>query len=129
DIVISLVPRAHLSHITALFLHGIITKPPKFIYITSEQSKKEYKTHTNQLEQNDIDNAFLKQQRHTNVKCIYSGKEIFALNGMFTNKSGITSISGKPVTSLERTLIDITVRPSYGGGALEVLKAFISAKD
>ena len=33
------------------------------------------------------------------------------------------------VTKLERTLIDITVRPSYGGGVYQVLEAYQSAKN
>jgi len=129
DVAISLIPRAHLSHITALFLHGITEKPPKSIYITSEQSKKENRTQTSQLKQEDINNAFSKPHRQTNTKCTYRGKEIIALNGMFTNNIGVITMSAKPVTSLERTLIDITVRPSYGGGVAEVLKAFINAKN
>jgi hypothetical protein len=33
------------------------------------------------------------------------------------------------VTKLERTLIDVTVRPSYGGGVYQVLEAYRAAKD
>jgi len=33
------------------------------------------------------------------------------------------------VTKLERTLIDITVRPIYGGGVYQVLEAYRNAKD
>jgi predicted transcriptional regulator of viral defense system len=33
------------------------------------------------------------------------------------------------ITSLERTLIDIAVRPDYSGGPGEVLKAFENAKE
>ena len=33
------------------------------------------------------------------------------------------------VTRLERTLIDIAVRPAYGGGVYQVLEAYRSAKD
>ena len=128
-VAVTLIPRAHLSHITALFLHGIIEKQPKFIYITSEQSEKQDRVQTSELEQDNVDYAFSKPQRQTNTKCIYRGKEIIALNGMFTNNKGIISMSGKSVTSLERTLIDITVRPGYSGGVSEVLKAFINAKN
>ena len=32
------------------------------------------------------------------------------------------------MTNVERTLIDITFRPVYAGGVLEVLKAFTQAK-
>ena len=129
DVVLSLAPKIHFSHTSALFLHGIVKTTPMSIYITSEQSKKESKTNTSELEQNAIDIAFSKPQRQTNAKCIFKGKNIFLLHGMFTNKLGIIELSGKPVTSLERTLLDITVRPSYAGGVSEVLKAFINAKN
>ena len=33
------------------------------------------------------------------------------------------------VTSLERTLIDIAVRPSYAGGPIQVLQAYRGARD
>ena len=43
----------------------------------------------------------------------------------------MTSAQGEPVTvtGLERTLIDIVVRPDYAGGVYQVLQAFKSAKD
>lgn len=34
-----------------------------------------------------------------------------------------------PVTGIERTLIDITVRPAYAGGVFQVFEAFKTAKD
>jgi hypothetical protein len=33
------------------------------------------------------------------------------------------------VTTIERTLIDITVRPAYAGGVYQVLEAYRSARD
>jgi predicted transcriptional regulator of viral defense system len=59
------------------------------------------------------------------------------VNGMHTNRLEVINMpfaydtdSSVPidVTSLERTLLDITVRPVYAGGVEEVLKAFIRAK-
>ncbi len=129
DVALSLVPNAYLSHVSALFLHGIIGIEPKQIYITSEQSKKEHKTDTNDLEQETINNAFSKPQRQTNSKCKYLGKTFFLLNGMFTERLGVITIGNKPITSIERTLLDMAVRPAYAGGAQEVLKAFINARN
>ena len=53
--------------------------------------------------------------------------------GKHTNKKGVIDIEGDhkhtlQVTNLERTLIDIVVRPVYAGGVFEVLKAFKNAK-
>ena len=47
------------------------------------------------------------------------------LNGMFTDRLGLEKIrfaKGEllDVTALERTLIDVTVRPNYAGGAKAV---------
>ena len=60
------------------------------------------------------------------------------VNGMYTNQLGVvndqvsydgeTKISVR-LTNIERTLIDITVRPIYAGGVFEVQKAFMLAKE
>ncbi len=56
------------------------------------------------------------------------------LNGMHTGNLGVIKMSGPDgeklkITDVERTLIDITVRPEYAGGIHEVLKAYRLAKD
>ena len=66
----------------------------------------------------------------------YLGKT-FILNGKNTNQLGVIGQifnfegleSKVRVTDLERTLIDITVRPVYSGGTQTVQKAFEFAKD
>lgn len=40
---------------------------------------------------------------------------------------GVKTIKKIRVTDLERTLIDIAVRPAYSGGVFEVLEAFKNA--
>ncbi|MBI3000489.1 MAG: hypothetical protein HYY46_18855 [Deltaproteobacteria bacterium] len=51
------------------------------------------------------------------------------MNGMYTGQLGVIHVE-KPgigkvgVTDLERTLIDITVRPVYSGGVFQVLRTF-----
>jgi hypothetical protein len=54
--------------------------------------------------------------------------------GTNTNRLGVEEIIGPAsetiwVTNLERTLIDIVVRPAYAGGPSQVLKAYRAAKD
>ena len=56
------------------------------------------------------------------------------ISGKNTNRLGVEEISGPisealQVTNLERTLIDIVVRPAYAGGISHVLKAYRAAKD
>ncbi len=53
---------------------------------------------------------------------------------MFTGNLGITEINFSsneflPITDIERTLIDITVRPVYSGGIYMVLDAYKAAQD
>jgi hypothetical protein len=63
------------------------------------------------------------------------GKNRFLiLNGKFTGKLGVVSVrspSGQLIqaTNLERTLIDIAVRPGYAGGAKQVLEAYKRARN
>lgn len=125
EIAASLINKSYLSHYTAVFLNGLTTQVPKTIYITFEQSKK---TETvRQLKQEAIDAAFSKPQRRAITEAVYGDFSFLILNGMFTGRSGIHSIENIPVTNLERTLIDITVRPNYAGGVYSVLEAYQNA--
>jgi predicted transcriptional regulator of viral defense system len=63
---------------------------------------------------------------------------ICLINGKNTGQLGVVTQSMQydspnpvqvRVTNIERTLIDITVRPSYAGGVFEVLKAYSLAQD
>lgn len=133
ELALSIKKNAYLSHYTALYLNNLTDNVPKNIYINIEQTKKENKNNT--LTQESIDKAFSRDARTT--KNIYkfkdSSEKIFCLNGKYTDKKGVKGIlyedSFLPVTSIERTLIDITVRPQYAGGTSEVLNAFRMAKD
>ena len=91
------------------------------------------------MTQGRIDYAFSKKMRRTNFIYSFTYKEIsyrvHVLNSKNTNNTGVVSkkIIGfsKPVkvTNIERTLIDAAVRPSYSGGALEILEAFSRSQD
>jgi predicted transcriptional regulator of viral defense system len=121
---------SYLTHYTALFLHNLTTQIPKMIYVNYEQAEKYNKNAM--LTQERIDRAFLNRPRISNNIARYKDYKICLLNGKFTNRTGVTEITilGNEklfITDIERTLIDITVRPSYSGGVHEVLRAYQKA--
>ena len=125
EVAVSLVNKSYLSHYTAVFLNGLTNQVPKTIYVTFEQSKKA--AGDSQLKQEAIDAAFSKPQRRALTEAVYGDFSFLILNGMNTGRTGIHTIENVPVTNLERTLIDITVRPSYAGGVYSVLEAYQNA--
>lgn len=123
--------KAYFSHLTALHLHKLSKKNLKTIYVNCEQSAKP-KTEE-PLEQAAIDEAFARPPRITRNSIRFKGHKVYLLNGMNTDGLGITTvhlpeIDTVRVTNIERTLIDIVVRPSYSGGISGVLDAFRKSK-
>lgn len=133
DICMSLRLNGYFSHYTALFLNDLTEQIPKQIYVTYEQSPKNKSSE--KITQEAIDKAFNKPIRQSNNTTTCCSYRITLLNGQFTNKIGviskvdIQSTSKINMTNLERTLIDITVRPEHSGGVFEVLKAYEAAKE
>ena len=131
DMVSSLKPDSYFTHYTAIYLHELTEQIPKTIYLNFEQLPK-YGV-DRELVQQRIDFAFKKPWRVSQNKALYKGYNVCILNGMFTGKLGVVETSSPygekiSVTNIERTLIDITVRPIYSGGIFEVLKAYKLAK-
>jgi hypothetical protein len=127
EVVLSAVRNSYLSHWTALYLHGLTEKEPGPIYVNSEQREKPQ--WDAELTQKSIDNAFKRPPRTTNNHTDYAGRRIYLLNGKFTGGLGLTEIQWDErtrvrLTDLERTLIDVTVRPHYSGGVSGVLLAY-----
>jgi hypothetical protein len=129
---LSLRPNSYFNHHTAAYLLGLTNKVSDTIYVNSEQSPKP----ENQvlLEQKDIDAAFKRQQRTSKYIFRYNSCYIYCLNGINTGNLGVITIEipreGKLfVTNIERTLIDMAVRPIYSGGYKEVLNAYKNAKE
>ena len=119
--------KTHLSHFSSMFMLELTEQLPRTIYVTFEQTEKPEKS--NSINQSSIDAAFSKPQREPSHYYEYLDYKIIMLNSKFTKKAGVikhNSIYGKnlPIAGLERTIIDITVRPSYSGGVTEVLKAY-----
>jgi AbiEi antitoxin C-terminal domain len=127
QVAVSLINKSYLSHFSAVYLHGLTNQVTKTIYISFEQSKKNNVDRT--LKQVAIDSAFLKPQRKSTTTAIYEGYTFLLHNGMYSNRSGVYSLGDLPVTNIERTLIDIAVRPSYAGGVDSVLDIYRKAVD
>jgi len=123
---------AFLSHGTAAFLHDITDQLPSTIYVNAEQSPKPVRESV--LTQEGIDRAFKAQQRTSNLVYGYAEWRITVIAGKNTGRMEVGLSQGpdnEPLeaTKLERTLIDLAVRPAYAGGPHAVLEAFRLAKD
>jgi predicted transcriptional regulator of viral defense system len=128
----SLVRGGYLSHASAMHLQGLTDRVPRTIYVNKEQSPKPQSRGV--LTQPAIDRAFQSTPRVSNYAFFSDQHQFVLLSGKNTRcleVSPLTTNQGEVlnVTGVERTLIDIVVRPSYAGGAREVLAAFIAAKN
>lgn len=131
-VALSVKKNAFLSHGTAAVLHDITDQLPHTIYVNAEQSAKPAKQSS--LSQEAIDRAFKTPQRTSNLIYEYSDWRITVIAGKNTGRMEVGVLPGPnneplEVTKLERTLIDLAVRPAYAGGPHAVLEAFRRAKD
>lgn len=129
-VAVSIRPGSYLSHGSAVFLHGLTDQIPKTIFVNREQGPKPSR---GGLTQAGIDRAFSNRQRRSNLIYRYGEWRIVMVSGKYTGGLEVGSRPDPsdfavPVTNLERTLIDIVVRPEYAGGVYQVLEAFRSAK-
>jgi hypothetical protein len=121
----------YFSHYTAVYFHNLTEQIPKTIYVNSEQQQG---SQEKELQQDRIDFAFRKLGRTSRNYIIYNDTKIYNIAGMNTGQLGIEEGGGPNgeiirLTNVERTLIDITVRPQYAGDVYEVLKAFKIARE
>lgn len=127
---LSLRRNAYLCHGTAVFLHALTDQLPQTIYVNSEQSAK---PQGGELGQERIHRAFAAKQRQSNYSVRYEGSQLVLTNGKHTGRLGVRSMTVGDevleVTEPERTLIDITVRPAYGGGVYQVFETYRRAKE
>ena len=132
ELALSLRPKSYLSHGSALFLHQLADGDIHRAVVNCEQSEKP--APSGGLRQEAIDRAFSKQHRMSNFQFRYEGGEITLLNGKATGRYGVIEWNGPSgeclqVTGLERTLVDIVVRPAYAGGVQAIVEAFRRARD
>ncbi len=131
QIALSLGKQAYLSHGTAVHLHGLTDLLPKIIYVNDEQSPKGRGLGSS-LSQDRLDMAFSRKPRKSKYIFKWERNRATLISGKHTNQLEVTSIAGPlgelvPVTKLERTLIDIVVRPAYAGGVPQVFDAYQGA--
>ncbi len=132
EIAASLKKDSYFSHYSAMYIHDLTEQVPKTTYINYEQPPK--KVRNAKMVQANIDRAFRRPPRISNNVALFGDYRICLLNSKHSNSLGVEEISTKEhgilkVTGIERTLIDIVVRPSYSGGLSEVLKAYTNAAD
>lgn len=130
QIATSIKPRAYLSHGSAVFVHALSDQLPKTIYINAEQSPKP--RGKSGLTQSGIDRAFSAKQRESNLLFKFDDWRIVVVAGKHTGRLEVSPVPLErgmvDATRLERTLIDIAVRPAYAGGVYQVLQAYRSAR-
>ncbi|GGW83869.1 type IV toxin-antitoxin system AbiEi family antitoxin domain-containing protein [Salegentibacter mishustinae] len=133
DIALTIKKDGYLSNYTAMAIHELTLQIPKSIYISFLKSDDRVAQKTiGKLSQDSIDKAFSKKQRQTSE--IYKSEKenyrIYLIQKNFTlDNVGVITKNGLRYTDLERTLIDIAIRPAYSGGVFEVLDAFSAAKE
>jgi predicted transcriptional regulator of viral defense system len=114
---LSLRKESFLSHQSALELHGLAPSGT-IIYVNREQSQKPA---PEGMAQGSINLAFKTAQRRSNYVFDHAGFRYVLVAGKNSGRAGVVvaSIAANEtgaVTDLERTLIDIVVRPAYAGG-------------
>ena len=128
-----LVPRAYLSHYTALYLHDLTEQIPKQLFVNQEQSLKK-PPQLPVLTQQELDAAFARPQRLAQAQAHCGNYSFVQLHGRFTGRLGVVKqthfAAGQvELTSIERTLVDVTVRPDYAGGVYQVAEAYRRAAE
>lgn len=118
-----------LGYFTAAAFHDLTLQTPNTIHVCIEQPPK--KSARPALTQEMIDAAFAKSPRVSQARARWKGWNILLVNTVYSGGLGVypmeSSVAGGyplRATDLERTLIDLTVRPHYGGGPAEVLDCF-----
>lgn len=128
DMALSIRRGSYLSHGSAAEQYGLIPAG-NTIYVNKEQSAK--KSNLPALTQEAINLAFSFAPKISNLVYEYEGKRILVISGKNTGNLEVVTQSVPSTisyTSLERTLIDIAVRPIYAGGVAAVMQAFKDAR-
>jgi hypothetical protein len=131
EFLLSLIPDSYFSHFTALDLHNLTEKNPDRIYLNFPQERKLKKSSS--LDQSLIDRAFHGSMRVSQNEALFRENQVMLLNSMGHKDLGITVAKGPEgadlrISDMERTLIDIAVRPAYSGGVSNILSAYKKAR-
>lgn len=127
QVALSLKTRGFLSHYTAVTFHGLSDQIPKTIFVNEEQPPK--RVDLPDLTQENIDYAYQRPERHSNNVGTFGDYTICLLQSMGAEEAGVVNyqdpITGQiRITDLERTLLDIAIKPDNAGGVYEVMEAY-----
>ncbi len=125
-ILASISRQAYFSHATAMALQGITDTLSNNIYLTTEQLDNE-KPFPGELFQEVVDDIFARPARLTKNRYSWKSYHAYMIRKKVPKFSiGVSQAPGTDYlcTDLERTMLDIVVRPDYAGGPKEVLAAF-----
>ena len=127
---VSLVKDAYLTHASAMFLHALTDQIPRTVYVNREQSPKPRPSLP--LSQPAINRAFKRAPRESTYVFTSEDARFVLLSGKNTGRLEVAPMRTPQeelvdTTKLERTLIDIVVRPVYAGGPHEVMRAYETA--
>jgi len=131
ELIQSIRPSGYFSHYSAAYFHELTDQVPKRVYLNDEQTPKP--APRERPTQSRIDMAFRRKPRETTNVAEFGGLAIHLLSGKHTGQLGVQNMLGPDgaavrSTDLERTLIDMAVRPQYAGGVVEVLGAYRAAR-
>ena len=128
---LSLRKHSFLSHSSAAFVLGLSDIVPRRIFVNFEQTPKP--SDRGSLSQKGIDAAFRRPQRQSSQIFQFEDHSVMILNGKHSGRFEVGEVKWLDEilisSKLERTLIDLTVRPVYGGGVPQVLEAFRRARE
>jgi predicted transcriptional regulator of viral defense system len=124
-VAMSLKSGAHFSHYTAAALHGLVPPDTTTYYIAFEVPSSHSKG--GDLKQESMDAAFAKAQRQSHTVYTWEGVTFILLRSLETGAKSIEKRADIRLTSPERTLLEMTMRPAYSGGARMILKAYKAA--
>lgn len=131
ELLITLDAKAYFSHYSAVYLNELTEQIPKSLYLNIEQQSPGKES---ELIQKRIDMAFKLNPRKSNNIADVGDFKVHLLAGKNTASLGVETYAIPEfsqgiikATNLERTLIDIAVRPFYAGGIGQVLSAYQAA--
>lgn len=130
-LIITIDAKAYFSHYSAIYLNELTEQIPKSLYLNIEQPSA---GQDSSLVQKRIDMAFKLNPRKTNNIAEVDNFKVHILAGKNTSNLGVETYAlpefsqgNIRATNIERTLIDIAVRPFYAGGIGQVLSAYQAA--
>lgn len=134
EVALALRTGSFLSHLAAAYVHGLTDIVPRSLQTNREQAAKIVSGQPRALTQDAIERVFSAPARTTGQVYVTEGYEVTLLSGQNTGRLDVVDINAAdsrtyPTTSLERTLVDCVVRPSYAGGIHEVMNLYVSAKE